>query len=193
MMLVYRSIKGSPLTVEEMDGNFKALADRLEVLETSSMEGEGIGSVEIDQGVLRLTGSKGSKLGEVKLTTLRWRPRGAWQPDVAYETMDLVFINDSLYLCQTSHTSDKAFAERYWDLVFESSSERTYSEVKTPIQQTQAASSAQILPMGKVDLPSSPAVGTLVLVVDSPEQPDLFYWQGEKWLRVRDGIPLNDL
>ena len=46
-MITYRKDKGSPLTITEVDNNFKELNDRLQTLEDSSFEG-GIDKIYLD-------------------------------------------------------------------------------------------------------------------------------------------------
>ncbi len=65
MPLTYRNQKGAPLTVEELDSNFKELEGRIQNLENHT--GETIGKVELEGNQLTFMGSYGTIFGTVTL------------------------------------------------------------------------------------------------------------------------------
>ncbi|MGL5784818.1 MAG: hypothetical protein ACRCYZ_05110 [Alphaproteobacteria bacterium] len=194
-MLIYRTVKGAPLSHEEMDGNFRELATRLETLETSPPDAEGLASVQVEQGELRLQGNRGTFFGSVSLPKLFWNPRGAWKANTSYAFLDVTSFQDTLYVCKTSHTSGDSFSEAAWALLFslgiDKEQKKAAPELKPDKPNTPQGITA--LPFEKEDLPQNPPVGTLILLLDAPEQPELFYWEGQTWRRVKDGLGLSEL
>ncbi len=192
-MLIYRSAKGSPLTHEEVDNNFRELATRLEVLETSPPDAEGLASIQVEQGELRFQGSRGTPFGTFSLPKLFWNPRGAWKANTAYVALDVTSFQDALYVCKTSHTSGDSFSEAAWTLLFSFSIGKAQKEAAEAEPKPNAPQGITALPFEKEDLPKNPPVGTVVLLIDAPEQPELFYWEGQTWRRVKDGLDLSEL
>jgi hypothetical protein len=191
-MLIYRAVKGSPLTHEEVDGNFRELTTRLETLETSPPDAEGLASVQVEQGELRLQGNRGTFLGSFSLPKLFWNPRGVWKANTSYFSLDVTSFKEALYVCKTSHTSGANFSETEWSLLFSFSLGKAQKEtIPEPKSNTPQEMTAK--PFEKEDLPKDPPVGTVVLLLDAPEQPELFYWEGQAWRRVKDGSDLSEL
>lgn len=120
MGLVYRHQKKEPLTIEEMDGNFAYLEERVKNLEAKSPLAEGIANI-IQQGdQLTVHGTFGTILGQVTLPKAFPNPRGKWQPETAYRVLDWVQIRQSVYSCVQPHTStDFQEEQACWALVFE--------------------------------------------------------------------------
>lgn len=65
MTLTYRHQKGAPLTVEELDGNFKEIDNRLQQLENHM--GETLGKIELEGNQLSFMGSLGTHFGTFTL------------------------------------------------------------------------------------------------------------------------------
>ena len=65
MPLTYRHQKGAPLTVEELDGNFKELEARIQILENHT--GETLGKIELEGDQLSFMGSLGTHFGTFTL------------------------------------------------------------------------------------------------------------------------------
>lgn len=120
MGIIYRSQKKEPLTIEEMDGNFANLDDRVKYLETHPPLAEGISKVTQEGDQLTLHGTFGTLLGKVILPKVFPSLKGKWQPQIAYRVFDWVQVNQGIYSCAQSHTS-KDFNEDQacWALVFE--------------------------------------------------------------------------
>jgi hypothetical protein len=194
-MLIYRAKKGSPLTTEEVDGNFRALDIRIEKLETVTPEAEGLASIQVEQGELRFQGSRGTFFGSVSLPKLFWKPRGAWMANTPYLPLDVVSLEDSLFVCKAPHTSSMLFSQAAWTLLVSFSLDKEQkgnSPTSTPrLPQEAPPTPCFAKPLEKMDLPKDPPVGMIVLLLDAPEQPDLFFWDGSTWRRVKDGQDLT--
>ncbi len=67
MGIIYREEKGSPLTAQELDGNFRELEKRLSQLEETNETSEGIGNISYQNETLTITGSFGTDFGSFPL------------------------------------------------------------------------------------------------------------------------------
>lgn len=120
MGIVYRHQKKEPLTIEEMDGNFANLDERLKNLEMKPPLAEGIATLSQEGDQLTVYGSFGTVLGRVTLPKAFPNPRGPWQPETSYCVLDWVQGKGGVYSCLASHTSTDFEAEQgNWALVFE--------------------------------------------------------------------------
>jgi hypothetical protein len=120
MGIVYRHQKQEPLTIEEMDGNFANLDERVKNLETKPPLAEGIANVAQEGDQLMILGTFGSRLGRVVLPKAFPNPRGKWQPETVYRVLDWVQESRGVYSCLVPHTStDFQQDQGNWALVFE--------------------------------------------------------------------------
>ncbi len=120
MAIVYRHQKKEPLTMEEMDGNFLNLDERLRNLETKPLLAEGVGQVVQEGDQLTFQGTLGTMLGQVTLPKAFPNPRGQWQPETPYRVLDWVQVKGSVYACILAHTSTEfQDDQKNWTLVFE--------------------------------------------------------------------------
>jgi hypothetical protein len=121
MGIVFRQEKGSPLSIEEMDGNFKDLHERVIFLENHPLQAEGIGKIEQEQDLLKITGTFGSNLGTFILPKVLPRLCGMWKEQTMYRQTDWVQKEKNLYVCTHSHQSEN-FSEDlkkdYWVLAY---------------------------------------------------------------------------
>lgn len=67
MPLTYRSLKGAPLTADEIDGNFKDLETRLKQIEDHPEAGESLEKIQLDGDQITFTGSFGMDFGTFTL------------------------------------------------------------------------------------------------------------------------------
>ena len=104
-MITYRTQKGAPLTVEEMDGNFKELEERIKVLEAHLDSGEGIGQIRAQGDTMKILGTFGTDFGTFSLPKAIFTPRGPWAPQTTYQTLDVVSHDNGLYYCVSAHSS----------------------------------------------------------------------------------------
>ncbi|BDB95920.1 hypothetical protein [Candidatus Hydrogenosomobacter endosymbioticus] len=171
MTIVYRSEKKAPLTADEVDGNFRDLDERLSKLEKSVQVGipESIASVKVDQGKLHIFGTKGTKLSEVDVPVLSWRPRGMWQQKESYNSMDVVYYQDSLHLCLAYHVSDN-FNPKFWQEILN-------------VQGILKSCGMKMRFYSNESLPKNPELGTLC-VTNIDNGIIMAYYDGKTWQRV---------
>lgn len=121
MTLIYRDQKGAPLTIEELDGNFKDLNRRLETLEEHSFEGGGISDIKLEGDELVILGAHHLELGRVRLPMPQFLGKGAWQEKHPYAVYDLIRHEQGVYVCVKSHESTTFEQDHsHWQLLWES-------------------------------------------------------------------------
>lgn len=105
MSLVYRENKGAPLTVQEIDGNFAFLNQRLELIENGRSIGvDGIDRIEQDGSTVLFFGTSGAQIGSIQIPAgLQFR--GNWKMGEFYTRGDVISYQNSSYVCLISHTS----------------------------------------------------------------------------------------
>jgi hypothetical protein len=110
MAIVYRLVKGSPLTFAEEDGNFSDLDGRLATVE-GARAANPIDSITIsgNQLTFHYTTAAGGGSDTVTFPTAQWNGRGEWAPGVSYAINDLVTESGNLYLVKVAHTSATSF------------------------------------------------------------------------------------
>ena len=109
MSLVYRAVKGSPLTIAEGDGNIQYLYDLIIALEDSPPTAVSISSITQagDQITIHLTDS--TTQGPFTLPTGLPNYVGDWQPLTLYAVNDWFTENGALYAVIFAHTSAASF------------------------------------------------------------------------------------
>ena len=122
MSITYRNLKGSPLSADELDQNFRDLHERLEYLETSFNRQNlgGIAQIFQEGSEIFFENTAGDIMGRLKFPQLQLNPRGAWSPHTEYAFYDVCLFNGKSYLCNTAHQSAESFEEhsRQWDVIF---------------------------------------------------------------------------
>lgn len=122
MTLIYRRDKAGPLTIEEVDGNFEDLDRRLQRLETTGIQAEGIARITQNGESLEITGTRGTTFGHFVLPKLIPQPRGPWKASTSYLLMDWVQMGKALYSCVRAHQSisfDEDQRAGYWQVLME--------------------------------------------------------------------------
>jgi hypothetical protein len=111
MPIVYRLQKGAPLTVEEVDNNFRELNQRVESLEKNqgSKQG-GIGNIVLQGTDLIFFSPTKEILNQVQLPLPHFCPRGKWQPRQSYAVYDFVAYDSQAYCCIKAHQSSDQFS-----------------------------------------------------------------------------------
>lgn len=116
MAIVLRAIKGSPLTNDELDGNFIDLDDRVQLLEGVSSDSDGgspfgkaIDFIEQVDNTLIVHYTDTTQDGPFELSALNLNFRGEWEPLTFYFHYDVVTVNGSVYLVNVEHTSQASF------------------------------------------------------------------------------------
>lgn len=111
MTIVYRDVKGSNLTPDEVDGNFHDLDDRVSAIEDSPPEARGI--VEITQGgdggSLTIEMTDSTTEGPFTLPEFSIRFRGEWEATTGYLVNDIITANSVVYIVLFAHTSEATF------------------------------------------------------------------------------------
>ncbi|MCX7338357.1 MAG: hypothetical protein NTX76_03630 [Alphaproteobacteria bacterium] len=120
MPIIYRAIKGAPLTIEEMDENFAQLERRIAILETTPPNAEGIKEVRQAGEQITVMGTSGGVLGVVSLPKFLPVPRGEWQGNTRYFYGDWVTTGRALYFC-TAHHMSAVFVEQkeFWQILLQ--------------------------------------------------------------------------
>jgi hypothetical protein len=107
-MLVYRAVKGSPLTIAEFDGNFHDVDDRITTIEDNPAEARSIDEITAVGNTLVILYTDSTE-DTVTLPAVSLRGRGDWLPSTAYLVNDTVQANGVVYVVPTSHTSALTF------------------------------------------------------------------------------------
>lgn len=122
MTITYRKLKGSPLSADELDQNFKELHDRLEKLEevVLPLSQGGVARITQDGADVLFESASEEVLGRITLPSLRFRPRGLWVSQRDYLFYDLCLFEGKTYCCKTPHKSGASFGDDLakWDLIF---------------------------------------------------------------------------
>jgi hypothetical protein len=109
MTIVYRAVKGSNLTPDEVDENFRDHEDRIANIEDNPPQAISIDSFSVVGNQLTITMSDASIQGPFTIPTARWRFRGTWEPDTQYAVNDVTTRNGATYLVTYAHTSVSPF------------------------------------------------------------------------------------
>lgn len=171
-MLTYRLEKGAPLTLEEMDGNFRELEERLRNLSTQLEERESVGRLFLEGHTLRVMGSHGTDLGDVHLPSFSLQSKGEWKSGVSYVPSDFVTHQGALYACLHPHVSRVWDEEGLWKEIFR------FSQNTSSLPLYEAAT-----------LPSEENVGTLALLMGDQGARVIFF-NGEGWEALPQGEKL---
>lgn len=105
MPIVYREHKGAPLSIQEMDGNFKHLDERLQALESSPLMAEGIKEIRQEADQLFIEGTFGRTFGPFILPKYLPTVKGEWAQGLRYVYGDWVRCKKVLYFCTKAHLS----------------------------------------------------------------------------------------
>ena len=173
-MLIYRHEKGSPLTSEEVDGNFHELATRLKTIEDHPGMGEGIGQVRVQGNQMYLAGTFGTDFGSFALPKPTLAFRGAWQPHTPYQQLDFVSYERGLYSCLQEHTSQEWAGE----------GPLMWHEMMAPPQ-----AFVPLLLYERATLPPHALPGAQALFTEG-QGISLIFFDGKQWQRLRTGDPL---
>ncbi len=177
MTIIYRAQKGAPLTMEEIDGNFKDLDTRLEAIEEHTLEVGGISRILLEGDELVIQGTNHSTLGRVRLPMPQFFGRGEWEAQQHYNVYDLIRHEASLYLCLKAHQSASFEQENnYWQVLW---------------QPPQMEGVSSKLPLFiQPDLPS-PEPGVMgLLIADEKVLP--IYADGKVWRRFSDHAAIGE-
>lgn len=114
-MITYRLTKGSPLTVEELDENFKTLETNIKELEEKIIPQKITATQDCDVLLIK---NNSENIGHIKMPTFLPCFKGKWEINKFYTINDWVFNLNKLYTCNEKHNSTEKFEEKYWTLIF---------------------------------------------------------------------------
>jgi hypothetical protein len=187
MTIIYRADKGAPLTSNELDGNFRDLAERLLILETTPIQAEGIGEIQVQGDQMTITGTKGTIFGVFPLPKVIFQPRGSWRTEMAYAVYDLVRVKSKLYICHHAHTSAIFEDEHHHGQLLVDWGEIHQGKINTNRQAEPSSDALKRLCLyEKMTLPKNPEIGELGLLVDDKRGVAAIYSDGQNWLRLSD-------
>lgn len=109
--IVLRSVKGTPLTKEEQEGNIVNLDTRVTAIEENPPEAVGIDHFEVVGSQFYVHMTDDTELGPYDLPAATWNPRGPFLPDTTYLKFDLFTVGAAAYVVDIAHTSGEAFDE----------------------------------------------------------------------------------
>lgn len=115
MAIVYRLEKGSPLTVAEIDNNFRELEMGLRRLEEKAIEPlRGLRfRVEGVQMIIEIEG--GDILQRIDLPVISFKHKGEWVAGDVYVANDIVTKAGGVFICSRSHSATHWEADTaYW-------------------------------------------------------------------------------
>ena len=168
MTIIYRAEKGSPLTAQEIDDNFKELETRIATREEQEEVAEGLGKIHVEGDQIHFQGTFGKDFGTFTWPQTTLNPRGAWIRQTPYKKLDLVTFENSLYCCREDHvgtTWDKDQA--CWKLIL---------SLPQPPPSTMTV-------YEKETLPETESIGKLALLLEE-EGTFLIFFNGKNWQQL---------
>jgi hypothetical protein len=105
MPLVLRSVKGSRLTIVEMDGNWTFLQGRIQSLEDDPPVARGIESIDQIGNSLIINYDDSTQDGPFPLGDIQLTFRDEWTISTNYLKYEIVTFNGSVYMINVAHTS----------------------------------------------------------------------------------------
>lgn len=120
MPIVYRQDKCGPLSIEELDSNFRHLDERLRTLEASTILGEGVDRIEQDGDVVTIITQFGRVLGKFILPKCYPSVQGKWRSNTPYVKNDWVYLGKAMYICVNPHNSSESLEmdAHNWQVIF---------------------------------------------------------------------------
>lgn len=122
MTLTFRSEKGTTLTAQEVDQNFKELQRRLVRLEEDTFETDTFQDITQQGNQIFIHSTSGQTFGPFYLQIAPFAIKGQWAKQTSYQPNDFVQNEEALYVCTQTHTSDETFAQDlengHWQLCF---------------------------------------------------------------------------
>lgn len=190
MPLTLRSTKKAPLTVEELDTNFKDLHERVEALEKGSFALETLKNIELEGQELVFISSYGREVGRCPLPTPLLRSRGKWSSHTPYVEGDIVTHQREVFLCSKAHQSRESLKEHHanWQLLLnlEFLTQTFKGDLSSCPQEKEiekSLSSYEIPLYEPATLPS-PHLGKVGLLLDGEKPPQLIYATDQEWKAV---------
>jgi hypothetical protein len=115
-MITYRLEKGAPLSILEIDNNFRELEQRLNTLE----EHPAIPVIAIEQQEdVLIFKVDGKTISHIVLPKFQPIFKGAWEKNTLYRLGCWVQYKGKLYTCKVPHTSGETFEPSFWIAIFD--------------------------------------------------------------------------
>lgn len=184
MPITYRSEKGAPLTIKEMDDNFLELETRLKRFESQTTKIEGIGKITAHSDRLHIIGTQGTELGIFPLPKLVFNMRGVWKPNKQYIFYDLVYIENKVMACIKPHLSRdiRQDQETCWKVFMDFTPLALAQKVKGKMNKEPQRSFNPCLAIyEKATLPKETDLGSLGILVGETQVPVVIYFDGKLW------------
>ena len=115
-MITYRLEKGAPLSILEIDNNFRELEQRLNELEDHPITPV-IGIEQRDD--LLIFKVDGEAISHVVLPKFQPIFNGPWAKNTLYRVGCWVQHASNLYTCCVPHTSGETFEPSFWQCIFD--------------------------------------------------------------------------
>lgn len=185
MTITLRSQKEAPLTIEELDDNFKELNERLTALEEGKFTVESLEKINIEGQELAFVSTLGKELGRCSLPAPALQGRGNWEEKQNYCQGDVVRFQDRIFLCQQSHTSSLSpdLDESNWKALFDIQGEA--------LEQFSQSSSSHLpkrkdylvpsLPLYEDETLPNPSLGQIGVLLKKEKTPKLVFSNGKAW------------
>jgi len=184
MPIKYRMQKGAPLTIEELDNNFRELEERLNALESQDNLSRSIGKITLEGRALIFEDLSGDIISHITIPLPTIVPRGAWTSDVQYTVGDLVVFESCAYVCQINHQSTNFTSERHnWHLFL--SFDSLKGESLRPEQSV--AAHPQIpshLAVYETNTLPQPDIGQVALLMEEDGEVYLVFSDGKNWRKL---------
>lgn len=188
MPLTLRSEKQAPLTVEELDQNFKELSDRIERLEKGNFPIETLDKIRHEGQEIVFMSSQGRELGRCPLPVPALQGRGVWQKEAAYCPGDLVDYEKSLFLCRHHHIAQEAppLEGKNWTLLCclasDKDKERLLQEdIPEGANAPGSFPNIKELPLYERETLPKPSLGKVGILLAPREKPKLIFSTGQNW------------
>lgn len=196
MTLTLRSEKGAPLTIEELDNNFRELSARLEHLEAGNFAIESLKEVTIEGGELVFTSSFGREVGRCPLPVPSLHARGRWRKNTDYCPGQTVTLKEKAFLCKVAHTSQRSFEhdQDKWQLFLEHVPQAAQSGCfpqktrglpsKMRASDPPPHSSWGSLPLYEKNTLPEPLLGKIGVLIENNKEPQIVFGTGRKWKKI---------
>ncbi len=172
-MITYRSEKGAPLSIEEMDNNFHELEQRLDAFEKTNNSFDSLVDAKVDGDQMTLISNRGRKIGPIQLPIISYTPRGKWESKTDYAGYDVASHASGAYVCTTPHcSSDFANDKQHWRLLLQGGGVETKENEKTE-------KCARIYE--PATLPKVAELGQISIYLNEKSQPSVIYGDGYGW------------
>lgn len=109
MAIVFRDEKGTNLTADEVDENFRSIDTRVTAVEENPPEAVGIDHFVIEGSLLTIVMTDASTHGPFVLPMGQWRWTGEWETGATYFIGDLFTESGNLYFVRVQHVADVTF------------------------------------------------------------------------------------